>query len=155
MDGRPPREQQSAMVAAQENPWHSPGVDNFGPMSPSLEQNWIDLKTAVVNTICRQIIPKRTFEAARSDFTEGRWRQKDKQLVSEFEGEFMHRMDQLQLKCVHDDVDQASVMPCTRDCQKLFIGKIREGVKKEAHEMLMTRHAHTLINADLTCKRQL
>ena len=65
----------------------------------------------MVNTICRKIIPKRTFEAARIDFTEGRWKQKDKQLVSEFEGECMHRMDQLQLKCVHDDLDQASVMP--------------------------------------------
>ena len=62
----------------------------------------------------------------------------------------MHRMDQLQLKCVHDDLDQASVMPCTRDCQKLFIGKIREDVRQQAHEMLMTRHAHTLINTDLT-----
>ena len=59
------------MVAAKENLWHSPGVDNFGPLSPSLEQNWIDLKTAVVNTICRQIIPKKTFKAAHSDFTEG------------------------------------------------------------------------------------
>ena len=128
VDGRPPREQQSAMVAARENLWHSPGVDNFGPLSPALEQNWVDLKNAVVHTICRQIIPKRTFEAARSDFTEGRWRHKEKQLVSEFEGEFMQRMDQLQLKCVHDDLDQASVMPCTRDCQKLFIGKIREDI---------------------------
>ena len=62
----------------------------------------------------------------------------------------MHRMDQLQLKCVHDDLDQSSVMPCTRDCQKLFIEKIREDIKKEAHEMLITRHAHTLIQADLT-----
>ena len=75
------------MVAAKENLWHSPGVDNFGPLASLLEQNWIDLKTALVNTICRQIIPKRTFEAARSDFTEGRWKQKEQQLVSEFEGE--------------------------------------------------------------------
>ena len=90
------------------------------------------MKTAVSNTICRQIILKRTFEAARSDFTEGKWRQKEKQLVSEFEGEFMHRMDQLQLNCVHDDLDQSSVMSCTRDCQKLFIAKIMEDIKKEA-----------------------
>ena len=85
-DGRPPREQQSAMVAAKKNLWHSPGVNNFGPLAPDLEQNWIDLKAAVVNAICRQIIPKKTFETARSDFTEGKWRQKDKQLVGEFEG---------------------------------------------------------------------
>ena len=65
----------------------SPGVGNFGPLAPDLEQNWIDLKAAVVHAIYRQIIPKRTFEAARSDFTEGKWRQKDKQLVGEFEGE--------------------------------------------------------------------
>ena len=89
-------------MTAKEKLWHSPGVDHFGPESPSLEQNWIDLKAAVVSTICRQITPKNTFGAARSDSTEGRWRQK--QLVGEFEGEFMQRMDQLQLKCVHDDL---------------------------------------------------
>ena len=59
VDGRPPREQQSAMVAAKENLWRSPGVDNFGPLSPLLEQNWIDLKTAVVNTICSRSSPRR------------------------------------------------------------------------------------------------
>ena len=71
-EGKPPRAYQNGLVATHQNVWHACGIINFGPLSSDPIRHWVDLKDAVVDLICRQIVPQITFSKCLEDFKHGR-----------------------------------------------------------------------------------
>ena len=120
-DGKPHRAYQNGLVVAHQNVWHACGIMNFGPLSDDPVRHWVELKDAVVDLICRQIVAQITFSKWLEDFKHGEWFQKKNQSVSEFEGEFLSKESSLRSACEHDGKDQARHMPCPEDRQQLFI----------------------------------
>jgi hypothetical protein len=74
---------------------------------------WTALKNAVVDLICRQVVPQMTFAKCLEDFKTGKWAQRRNQTVSEFEGEFLNKESILRAACEHDGKrpEQAHPMP--------------------------------------------
>ena len=147
--GKPPRKYQHGLVATHQNIWHACGIINFGPLSSDPVRLWVDLKDAVVELICRQVVPQVTFAKCLEDFKHGKWFQKRNQSVSKFEGEFLSKESALRFACEHDGKDQSRHMPCPEDRQQLFISKILSDVKAEAHVMLSERRAEFTMNVSL------
>ena len=148
-EGKPPRHYQNAMVAVKCNVWHGCGIKIFGPLAPNPVLTWTALKNAVVDLICRQVVPQMTFTKCLEDLKNGRWSQRKNQTVSEFEGEFLHKESILQAACEHDGKEPNRHIPCPDDMQKLFISKISSAVKIEAHVMLTERRADYMMEANL------
>ena len=149
-EGKPPRHYQNAMVAVKCNVWHGHGIKTFGPLAPNPVLTWTALKNAVVDLICRQVVPQMTFTKCLEDFKNGKWAQRRNQTVSEFEGEFLNKESILRAACEHDGKDQNRHIPCQDDMQKLFISKISSAVKVEAHAMLTERRADYMMETNLT-----
>ena len=151
-DGKPPRHYQNAMVAVKWNVWHGHGIKTFGPLAPNPVHTmaWTALKNAVVDLICRQVVPQMTFTKCLEDFKNGKWAQRKNQTVSEFEGEFLNKESILRAACEHDGKDQSRHIPCPDDMQRLFISKISSAVKVEAHVMLTERRADYMMDTNLS-----
>ena len=80
---------------------------------------------------------------------EGPWRQQSKQLVSEFETEFLARLTELSQAVERDGLTKAEVFPPVRDTHLCFIGQIKSSIREEAHALLTSRQANGLVGADL------
>ena len=144
-------------ITGKRKPVHQPGhgahtylcpIKTFGPLAPNPVLTWTALKNAVVDLICRQVVPQMTFTKCLEDFKNGKWAQRKNQTVSDFEGEFLNKESILRAACEHDVKDQNRHIPCPDDMQKLFISKISSAVKIEAHVMLTERRADSLHDGD-------
>ena len=80
---------------------------------------------------------------------EGPWRQQSKQLVSEFETEFLDRLTELSQAVERDVLIKGDVFPPARDTHLRFIGQIKSSIREEAHALLTSRQANVLVGADL------
>ena len=123
-DGKPPRYYQNAMVAVRCNIWHGFAVKTFGPLAQNPVITWTALKNAVVDLICRQVVPQVTFSKCLEDFKNGRWSQRRNQTVAEFESEFLNKESILRAACEHDGKDQNRRITCcllhVTDCTDCF-----------------------------------
>ena len=106
-----------------------------------------------MDVICRQAVQNVKVAKALDDFKNGKWAQKKKQTVSEFEGEFLAKENALRSACEHDGKDQGRPIPSMDDMQKLSIANLSTEVKSEAHVMLSERRADFMVNADLAYMR--